>query len=92
VTKMEKVVKEKKNFDGESFVKRPRTLAQSAKFLTCIPHVCGRVQKFPARHTKAARNGKCCEGYTVPPMVMLMNQFEVSLKSFGSIPLCIIYN
>ena len=24
-----------------------------------------RVQKFPAWHTKAAPNGKCCEGYTV---------------------------
>ena len=36
-----------------------------------------RVQKFPAWHTKAAPNGKCCEGYIVPSMVRLMYQFVV---------------
>ena len=30
-----------------------------------------RVQKFPAWHTNATPNGKCCEGYTVPSMVRL---------------------
>ena len=37
----------------------------------CMCAVCyirSRVQKFPAWHTKAAPNGKCCEGYIVPPM------------------------
>ena len=38
-----------------------------------------RVQKFPSWHTKAAPNGKCCEGYIVPSMVRLMYQ----LKSKG---------
>ena len=37
-------------------------------------------QKFPAWHTKAAPNGKCCEGYTVPSMVRLMYQLESVLK------------
>jgi hypothetical protein len=36
----------------------------------------GRVQKFPAWHTKAAPNGKCCEGYIAPAMVRLMYQFQ----------------
>ena len=40
----------------------------------------GRVQKFPALHTKAAPNGKCCEGYTVPSMVRLMYQLKSVLK------------
>ena len=40
----------------------------------------GRVQKFPARHTKAAPNGKRCEGYTVPSMVRLMYQLKSVLK------------
>jgi hypothetical protein len=35
----------------------------------------GRVQKFPAWHTKAALNGKCCEGYIAPSMVRLMYQY-----------------
>ena len=39
-----------------------------------------RVQKFPARHTKAAPNGKCCEGYIVPSMVRLMYQLKSVLK------------
>ena len=39
-----------------------------------------RVQKFPAWHTKAAPNGKCCEGYIVPSMVRLMCQLKSVLK------------
>ena len=39
-----------------------------------------RVQKFPALHTKAAPNGKCCEGYIVPSMVRLMYQLKSVLK------------
>ena len=35
-----------------------------------------RVQKFPAWHTKAPPNGKCCEGYIVPSMVRLMYQLK----------------
>ena len=43
-------------------------------------HVRSSVQKFPAWHTKAAPNGKCCEGYTVPSMVRLMYQLKSVLK------------
>ena len=39
------------------------------------------VQKFPAWHTKAAPNGKCCEGYIVPSMVRLMYQLKSVLKN-----------
>ena len=39
-----------------------------------------RVQMFPAWHTKAARNGKYCEGYIVPSMVRLMYQLKSVLK------------
>ena len=39
-----------------------------------------RFQKFPAWHTKAAPNGKCCEGYIVPSMVRLMYQLRSVLK------------
>ena len=39
-----------------------------------------RVQKFPAWHTKAAPNGKCCEGYIVPSIVRLMYQLKSVLK------------
>ena len=39
-----------------------------------------RFQKFPAWHTKAAPNGKCCEGYIVPSMVRLMYQLKSVLK------------
>ena len=39
-----------------------------------------RVQRFPAWHTKAAINGKCCEGYIVPSMLRLMYQLESVLK------------
>ena len=42
--------------------------------------VCSTVQKFPAGHTKAAPNGKCCEGYIVPSMVRLMYQLKSVLK------------
>ena len=38
------------------------------------------VQKFPAWHTKATPNGKCCEGYIVPSMVRLMYQLKSVLK------------
>ena len=41
-----------------------------------VLHIRNRVQKFPAWHTKAAPNGKCCEGYVVPSMVRLMYQFQ----------------
>ena len=47
---------------------------------TCILNVRSRVQKFPAGHTKAAPNGKCCEGYIVPSMVRLMYQLKSVLK------------
>ena len=43
-------------------------------------YVHSRVQKFPAWHTKAAPNGKCCEGYIVPSMVSLMYQLKSVLK------------
>ena len=46
------------------------------KFL-CICYVRSGVQKFPAWHTKAAPNGKCCEGYIVPSVVCLMYQLKV---------------
>ena len=39
-----------------------------------------RVQKFPAWHTKAAPNGKCCQGCIVPFMVRLMYQLKSVLK------------
>ena len=38
------------------------------------------VQKFPAWHTKAAPNGKCCEGYIVPSVVRLVYQLKSVLK------------
>ena len=44
-------------------------------------YVRGRVQKFPAWHTKAAPNGKCCEGYIAPSMVRLMYQFQAATCS-----------
>ena len=43
-------------------------------------YVRSRVQKFPAGHTKAAPNGKCCEGYIVQSMVRLMYQLKSVLK------------
>ena len=36
-----------------------------------------RVKKFPAWHTKAAPNGKCCEGYIVPSMVISSQMWKV---------------
>ena len=39
-----------------------------------------RVQKFPAWHTKAALNGKCCEGYVLLCMVRLIYQLKSVLK------------
>ena len=36
-----------------------------------------RVQKFPAWHTKAAPNGKCCEGYIVPSRVTGSRMWKV---------------
>ena len=48
---------------------------------SCVnSNVRGRVLKFPAWHTKAASNGKCCEGYIVPSMVRLMYQLKSVLK------------
>jgi len=35
----------------------------------------GWVQKFPAWYTKAAPNGKCCEGYLAPSMLRLIYQY-----------------
>ena len=35
------------------------------------------VQKFPAWDTKAAPNGKCCEGYIVTSMARLMYQLKM---------------
>ena len=43
-------------------------------------YIRSRVQKFPACNTKAAPNGKCCEGYIVPSMVRLMYQLKSVLK------------
>ena len=40
----------------------------------------GWVQNFPASHTKAAPNEKCCEGYTAPSVVRLMYQYQYVLK------------
>ena len=42
--------------------------------------VCCRVQKFPAWHTKAAPNGKCCEGYIVPSMSYQFTDVKSVLK------------
>ena len=53
------------------------TYVSVVRILFCIR---SRVQKFPAWHTKAAPNGKCCEGYIVPSMVRLMYQLESVLK------------
>ena len=38
------------------------------------------VQTFPASHTKAAPNGKFCEGYIAPSTVMFMYQYQYALK------------
>ena len=43
-------------------------------------HGWGWVQNFPAWHTKAAPNGKCCEGYIAPSMMRLMYQYQYMLK------------
>ena len=48
--------------------------------LWVVYYVRSSVQKFPARHTKAAPNGKCSEGYIVPSMVRLMYQLKSVLK------------
>ena len=42
-------------------------------FITTRKLIRSRVQMFPAWHTKAAPNGKCCEGYIVPSMVRLIS-------------------
>ena len=47
---------------------------------TAVSIVQGWVQKHPAWHTKAAPNGKCCEGYIAPSVVRLMYQFQYVLK------------
>ena len=50
----------------------------------CVEDPCkylrSRVQKYPAWHTKAVPNGKCCERYIVPSMVRLMYQLKSVLK------------
>ena len=40
------------------------------------------VQNFPACHTKAAPNGKCCEGYIAPSTVRLMYQYQYVLGDY----------
>ena len=42
----------------------------------CLSNIRSRVHNFPAWHTKAAPNGKCCEAYILPSMVRLMYQFQ----------------
>ena len=47
------------------------------------PYVVGvpsRVEKFPACHTKATPNGKCCEGYIVPSMSYYFTDVKSVLK------------
>ena len=44
----------------------------------CSLHIRSRVQKFPAWHTKAAPNEKCCVGYIVPSMVTSTQMWKVS--------------
>ena len=47
---------------------------------TLVDDIPSSVQKFPAWHTKAAPNGKCCEGYIVPSVVRLMYQLKSVLE------------
>ena len=55
---------------------------------SCTNHMCwrwsrdirSRVQNFPAWHTKAAQNGKCCEGYIVPSRVTSSQMWKVCWK------------
>ena len=49
-------------------------------FKASLSQIRSRVQKFPAWHTKAAPNGKCCEGYIVQSMVRLIYQLKSVLK------------
>jgi hypothetical protein len=51
-------------------------LQQAADVYTAILR--SRAQKFPARHTKAALNGKCCKGYIAPSVMRLMCQFQAA--------------
>ena len=53
---------------------------QSFPLIEPTHHIRNRAQKFPAWHTKAAPNGKCCEGYIVPSVVRLMYQLKSVLK------------
>ena len=58
-----------------------RSIHTSTYLPTYLPtYLRSRIQKFPAWHTKAAPNGKCCEGYIVPSMVRLMYQLKSVLK------------
>ena len=50
---------------------------------TLTTDIRSRVQKFPTWHTKAAQNGKCCEGYIVPSMVRLMYQLRKCVEIKG---------
>ena len=45
---------------------RPIAVKRSGKVSDINGNIRSRVQKFPAWHTKAAPNWKCCEGYIVP--------------------------
>ena len=63
------------NFHGPAAAKAGSTVGKPM-----FREVRSTVQKFPAWHTKAAPNGKCCEGYIVPSMVRLMYQLESVLK------------
>ena len=56
------------------------TLLHPLTYLAALHCVRSRVQKFPVWQTKAAPNGKCCEGYIVPSMVGLMYQLKSVLK------------
>ena len=56
------------------FMRIKRTLGQRNTLIRI------RVQTFPALHTKATPNGKCCEGYIVPAIVRLMYQLKSVLK------------
>ena len=57
-----------------------KLLLHISRSLCDVSQLRSRVQKFPAWHTKAAPNGKCCEGYIAPSMVMLMYHLKSVLK------------
>ena len=67
-----------------SWVRRPRPAlgcnSHKKKNMYIHTYLLSTVQKFPAWHTNAAPNGKCCEGCIVPSMVRLMYQLKSVLK------------